>query len=275
MSRELQRIDVEPAHANVPMQVRAGRQPCIARHSHEIALFDLLAGRHLEFREMIQARVYTPTMIDHDRVAAHGQRLGNHHDTIGRSIDRRAGRDSEVGAFVITGHGTTHIRAARAEWRADLDELIDRHAEEAVPVTLRIEHSPRVIEFLELGGHQRRIEELLRGLVDDHGPAGLTLVIVREDLLGHALPVCPSAFDYKTVADNQSMFNTPPTYGIYMAGLIFQWLKKLGGGAESDQHERFATRTTDFGRLLACRWQAYNHKGGRVERLYRSNLEAR
>ena len=71
---------------------------------------------------------------------------------------------------------------------------------------------------LAFGGAQKNI-----------GPAGLTLVIVREDLLGHALPVCPSAFDYKTVADNQSMFNTPPTYAIYMAGLIFQWLKQLGG----------------------------------------------
>jgi phosphoserine aminotransferase len=61
------------------------------------------------------------------------------------------------------------------------------------------------------------------------GPAGLTLVVVREDLLGHALPVCPSAFDYKNVADAGSMFNTPPTYAIYMAGLVFQWLKRQGG----------------------------------------------
>jgi phosphoserine aminotransferase len=61
------------------------------------------------------------------------------------------------------------------------------------------------------------------------GPAGLTLVIVREDLIGHALAHCPSAFDYKTVADNESMFNTPPTYSIYIAGLVFQWLKKNGG----------------------------------------------
>ncbi len=58
------------------------------------------------------------------------------------------------------------------------------------------------------------------------GPAGLTLVVVREDLIGHALPICPSAFDYKTVADNRSMYNTPPTYAIYMAGLTFQWLKR-------------------------------------------------
>ena len=61
------------------------------------------------------------------------------------------------------------------------------------------------------------------------GPAGLTLVVVREDLLGHALSTCPSAFNYQMVADNQSMFNTPPTYSIYMAGLVFQWLKRQGG----------------------------------------------
>ncbi|MBC7681045.1 MAG: 3-phosphoserine/phosphohydroxythreonine transaminase [Ferruginibacter sp.] len=57
------------------------------------------------------------------------------------------------------------------------------------------------------------------------GPAGLTVVVVREDLLGHALDICPSAFNYETVADNQSMYNTPPTYAIYIAGLTFQWLK--------------------------------------------------
>jgi phosphoserine aminotransferase len=63
------------------------------------------------------------------------------------------------------------------------------------------------------------------------GPAGLTIVIVREDLLGHALSCCPSAFDWKIVADNDSMFNTPPTYAIYIAGLVFQWLKRQGGVA--------------------------------------------
>ena len=63
------------------------------------------------------------------------------------------------------------------------------------------------------------------------GPAGLTIVIVREDLLGRAMPHCPSAFDYKTVADNGSMYNTPPTYAIYIAGLVFQWLRRQGGVA--------------------------------------------
>lgn len=63
------------------------------------------------------------------------------------------------------------------------------------------------------------------------GPAGLTLVVVREDLLGHALPLCPSAFNYQTVASNASMYNTPPTYAIYMAGLTFQWLKRQTQGS--------------------------------------------
>ena len=68
------------------------------------------------------------------------------------------------------------------------------------------------------------------------GPAGLTIVIVREDLLGRAMPHCPSAFDYKTVADNGSMYNTPPTYAIYIAGLVFQWLKREGGLAAVEAH---------------------------------------
>jgi phosphoserine aminotransferase len=67
------------------------------------------------------------------------------------------------------------------------------------------------------------------------GPAGVTLVIVRDDLIGHALPICPSAFDWKIVADNQSMYNTPPTYAIYIAGLVFQWLKKQGGVAAMEK----------------------------------------
>ncbi|MDD4910844.1 MAG: 3-phosphoserine/phosphohydroxythreonine transaminase [Sideroxydans sp.] len=67
------------------------------------------------------------------------------------------------------------------------------------------------------------------------GPAGLTLVIVREDLVGHADARLPTMLDYKTHADNDSMYNTPPTYGIYMAGLVFQWLKKHGGVAKMEQ----------------------------------------
>jgi phosphoserine aminotransferase len=61
------------------------------------------------------------------------------------------------------------------------------------------------------------------------GPAGLTIVIVRDDLIGHASPTTPSVFDYKIQAQTDSMHNTPATYAVYIAGLVFQWLKKLGG----------------------------------------------
>ena len=61
------------------------------------------------------------------------------------------------------------------------------------------------------------------------GPAGLVVVIIREDLIGHADESTPVMLDYKTHADKGSMYNTPPTYGIYIAMLVFEWLKKLGG----------------------------------------------
>ena len=67
------------------------------------------------------------------------------------------------------------------------------------------------------------------------GPAGLTLAIVREDLIGQTVAGTPTMLDYKTHADNDSMYNTPPTYGIYIAGLVFQWLKKNGGIAAMEQ----------------------------------------
>ena len=70
------------------------------------------------------------------------------------------------------------------------------------------------------------------------GPAGLTIVIVRDDLIGQALPVCPSAFDYKQQADNDSMLNTPPTYAIYIAGLVFKWIKARGGLKAMEAHNR-------------------------------------
>ncbi|MEK6369855.1 MAG: 3-phosphoserine/phosphohydroxythreonine transaminase [Burkholderia gladioli] len=74
-----------------------------------------------------------------------------------------------------------------------------------------------------------RYGALFGGAQKNIGMAGVTLVIVREDLLERALPICPSAFEWKTVAANNSMYNTPPTYAIYIAGLVFKWLKAQGG----------------------------------------------
>ncbi len=67
------------------------------------------------------------------------------------------------------------------------------------------------------------------------GPAGLVLVIVREDLIGHALPGTPGVIDYKVQADADSMVNTPPTFSVYLAGLTFQWLLERGGLAAMEK----------------------------------------
>jgi phosphoserine aminotransferase len=67
------------------------------------------------------------------------------------------------------------------------------------------------------------------------GMAGVTVVIVRDDLLDRSLQICPTAFEWKTVAANNSMYNTPPTYAIYIAGLVFKWLKRQGGLAAMAQ----------------------------------------
>ena len=78
------------------------------------------------------------------------------------------------------------------------------------------------------------------------GPAGLTVVIVREDLAGETIPGTPTMFDYRRHADNDSMLNTPPTYSWYLAGLVFKWLKQQGGvTAIAEVNQRKAQRLYD------------------------------
>lgn len=88
------------------------------------------------------------------------------------------------------------------------------------------------------------------------GPAGVTLVIIRKDLLDRALPVCPSAFEFKTVSENSSMYNTPPTYGIYIAGLVFEWLQAQGGVAwaaeQAQARSSLLYRCIDHSGLYQC-----------------------
>jgi len=75
------------------------------------------------------------------------------------------------------------------------------------------------------------------------GPSGLCVVIVRDDLLGKARGITPSVWDYKQMAVDGSMSNTPPTFGWYFAGLVFEWLKEQGGlAAMAKVNERKATK---------------------------------
>lgn len=69
-------------------------------------------------------------------------------------------------------------------------------------------------------------------------PAGLTLVIIREDLIGQAPDSCPTMLDYKTHSESGSLYNTPPTYAIYIAKLVFEWLNELGGLKEMERVNR-------------------------------------
>ena len=76
---------------------------------------------------------------------------------------------------------------------------------------------------------------IFAGAQKNMGPAGLTVVIIREDLVGKAAPGTPTMLDYKTHVDNGSMFNTPPTFAIYVAGMVFDWLLEKGGLAEMEK----------------------------------------
>lgn len=80
-----------------------------------------------------------------------------------------------------------------------------------------------------------KVSMLYAGAQKNAGPAGLTLVIIRKDLLGKASDQCPNVFNYEALANNDSMLNTPPTYAIYVAGLTFKWLLAQGGVAAIEQ----------------------------------------
>lgn len=89
---------------------------------------------------------------------------------------------------------------------------------------------------------------LYAGAQKNMGPAGLTVVIIREDLIGSAMDITPTMFNYKTHADNSSMFNTPPTYAIYICKLVLDWIKNEIGGLEKmkEINEKKAALLYDF-----------------------------
>ncbi|MCY4744380.1 3-phosphoserine/phosphohydroxythreonine transaminase [Pelomonas sp. UHG3] len=117
----------------------------------------------------------------------------------------------------------------------------------------------------------RRVGLAFGGAQKNIGPAGLTLVFVRDDLLGRALDICPSAFNYETVAANQSMFNTPPTFAIYVAGLVFQWIKGLEYGGKQGL-AAIEQRNIDKAALLYGALDASGFYENRVDASCRSRM---
>jgi len=92
-----------------------------------------------------------------------------------------------------------------------------------------------------------KFELIYAGAQKNIGPAGMTLVIVKKDAINNPMPICPTMLKYSTQAEAKSLYNTPPTFSIYMAMLTFRWLKKLGGvPAIQEINERKAKKLYDF-----------------------------
>lgn len=114
-----------------------------------------------------------------------------------------------------------------------------------------------------------KVGVLFAGAQKNIGIAGLTLVFVREDLLGHAMKICPLVWDYEAQAKNDSMLNTPPTYAIYIAGLVFEWIKGQGGLASMEN------RAIERARLLyRCIDDSQGFYINQVDPRYRSRMNA-
>ncbi|NEN75780.1 3-phosphoserine/phosphohydroxythreonine transaminase [Pelistega sp. NLN82] len=117
----------------------------------------------------------------------------------------------------------------------ELHELPDMTALGASEVPLALDMSSH---FLSRPFDVTKTGMIYAGAQKNAGPAGVTVVIVKRDLLGHSMPSCPSAFDYANVAAERSRFNTPPCYPIYMCGLVFKWLLKQGGLATIEEKNK-------------------------------------
>jgi phosphoserine aminotransferase len=109
---------------------------------------------------------------------------------------------------------------------------VEFHAVPQVPVPLVADASSHFLSRpMEVGKYGL----IYAGAQKNVGPAGLTIAIVRDDLIGQAAKGTPSVMDYKAQAEADSMLNTPPSYSIYIAGLVFKWLRSLGGLAEIER----------------------------------------
>ncbi len=165
-----------------------------------------------------------------------------------RSAIAEAARYGRVNVVASAeGNGYTAV-PARSGWQVDAgaaylhytpNETIGGLAVHAIPdagaVPLVADCSSMILsEPLPI----ERFGLIYAGAQKNIGPAGLTLVIVRKDLLGRARAATPTVFDYRHVADKGSMLNTPPTFAWYLAGLVFGWLKGQGGVAAMAERNR-------------------------------------
>lgn len=161
-----------------------------------------------------------------------------------KAIDE-ASKFCEVNVVASSADKNFTYAPAQSEWKLNKDAAYVHYTSNETIGGVEIFWTPQTGDVplvCDMSSHilSRPIDVSQYGLIyagaqKNIGPAGLTIVIVREDLIGHAKADTPALLDYKIYADNESMYNTPPTYGIYMAGLVFKLLKKQGGLAAMEQ----------------------------------------
>ncbi|MCG7531837.1 3-phosphoserine/phosphohydroxythreonine transaminase [Psychrobium sp. MM17-31] len=131
-------------------------------------------------------------------------------------------------------HGVT----AQSEWQLSDDAAYFHYCPNETVDGIEMSEEPQVnaplVADLSSTILSREIDVTKYGVIyagaqKNIGPSGLSIVIIREDLLGHSLPQTPSILDYKLISDNDSMYNTPPTFAWYLAGEVFKWLLAQGG----------------------------------------------
>ena len=161
-----------------------------------------------------------------------------------KAIDEAA-RYCKVNVVASSRDNNYTCAPAQAEWRLDSEAAYVHYTSNETIGGVEIFWTPETGEVplvADMSSHilSRPIDVSKFGIIyagaqKNIGPAGLTLVIIREDLIGHAAAGTPTMFDYRVHADNDSMYNTPPTYAIYIAGLVFKWLKARGGLAAMEK----------------------------------------
>lgn len=162
----------------------------------------------------------------------------------------RCAGSTEAGGFLgLPDPATLDLDPRAAYFHLCTNETI--HGVEVPPDYALPTHAPIVADMsshiLSRPVDVSRYGLIYAGAQKNIGPSGVTLVIVRDDLLGRAAPTVPSVMDFAVMAEHGSMLNTPPTFAIYVAGLVFQWLKAQGGLAAI---ERVNAAKADL--LYAC-----------------------
>lgn len=156
-----------------------------------------------------------------------------------------AGKYCQVNVVASSADKNFTYAPAQSEWKLNKDAAYVHYTSNETIGGVEIFWTPQTGDVplvADMSSHilSRPIDVSQYGLIyagaqKNIGPAGLTIAIIREDLIGHAKADTPALLDYKIYAENESMYNTPPTYGIYMAGLVFKRLKKQGGIAAMEQ----------------------------------------